>query len=87
MEKNNEEKTTLQNLYGEVLKKARTNTGISQEKLALETGLDRTYISLLERGLRTPSLYTIMLLSNHLSIKASSMVADVEATYSADNNK
>jgi transcriptional regulator with XRE-family HTH domain len=55
--------------------------GLSQEKLAFATGLDRTYISLLERGLRTPSLYTLMLISKHLDISVSSMVADVEAIY------
>jgi transcriptional regulator with XRE-family HTH domain len=81
MGKSDVNKEELQNCFGQVLRQARKNVGLSQEKLALETGLDRTYISLLERGLRTPSLYTLMLISKRLDIPVSSMVADVEAIY------
>ena len=52
--------------------------GISQEKLALECELDRTYISLLERGLRTPSLWIIFVLANRLGVSPVRMVRDVE---------
>ena len=34
------------------VKKARKGLGLSQEDLALEAGLDRTYISQVERGTR-----------------------------------
>lgn len=74
-------KEELQKCFGLVLREARNSAGYSQEKLALEAGLDRTYISLLERGLRTPSLYTVMLISDFLNISASSVVAEVEAQY------
>lgn len=40
---------------GRQIKKQRENLGLSQEKLAEKCGLDRTYISLLERGKRNPS--------------------------------
>ena len=74
-------KEDLQKCFGQILRIARTSAGFSQEKLALEVGLDRTYVSLLERGLRTPSLYTLILISDHLNISAASIVADVEAIY------
>lgn len=74
-------KETLQKCFGKVLREARTNAGYSQEKLALRAGLDRTYIGLMERGLRTPTLYTLILLSSHLNMPASSIVAEVEAQY------
>ena len=44
--------------FRQVLKKLRTEKGISQEEFALSIGLHRTYISQLERGLKSPSLRT-----------------------------
>ena len=55
-------------LFGANLKKVRTNKKISQENLALSSGFDRTYVSLLERGKRNPSLTTIWRLANFLEI-------------------
>jgi len=72
------EKTTIEAIFGQVLREVRSNAGISQEKLALEANLDRTYISLLERGLRQPSLKTIFVLASILGIKPSKMIASVE---------
>ncbi len=63
---------------GKVLKKYRTQKGLSQEQLALDADLDRTFISLLERGLRQPSLNTLLQISNALDTKASEIVAQVE---------
>ena len=57
------------NAFATVLKNIRKSAGISQEALASESGLDRTYISLLERGLRQPSLSTIFQISASLKIK------------------
>lgn len=54
--------------FGAVLKKVRRDVGLSQEKLALAAGLDRTFISMLERGVRQPSLSSILILSTHLDI-------------------
>ncbi len=60
--------------FGQILKKYRTSLGLSQGRLALECNLDRTFISLLERGKRQPSLSSIILLSERLGISASEMV-------------
>lgn len=57
-----------------ILKKIRNQKKLSQEQLALESGLDRTYISLLERGMRQPSLKTIFLLSSALEIHPAELV-------------
>jgi len=65
-----------ENAFGLVLKKYRTNLGLSQEKLALECELDRTYISLLERGKRQPSLGSIISLSQQLEVTPSMMVQE-----------
>jgi len=61
--------------FGLVLKELRKNKSISQEKLALDGGLDRTFISLMERGLRQPSLTTIIQISDALSIKPDELMA------------
>jgi len=71
----------LNNLFGSTLKELRNNAGISQQELAFECGLDRTYISLLERGLRQPTINTIFILANQLGIKPSRFIKKVEDSY------
>jgi transcriptional regulator with XRE-family HTH domain len=50
------------------LRRRREEIGLSQHDLAALTGLDRTEISLLERGLRSPLLDTIVVLSSALEL-------------------
>ena len=64
--------------FGQVLAKYRKEKGLSQENLAHEASLDRTFISLLERGLRQPSLSTILRVSSALNVKPSTLIAEVE---------
>ena len=45
--------------FGQRIRDERTKQGISQEELGFRTGLDRTYISGIERGERNPSLKNI----------------------------
>ena len=71
-------RTNLQTAFGDVLRKTRTQAGLSQEQLALDCGLDRTFISLLERGLRQPTLTTLFSLAHSLEIKPSKLIASVE---------
>lgn len=63
--------------FGKVLRQARQTRGISQEYLAQESSLDRTFISLLERGLRQPSLSTILQLARTLGLPAADLVQSV----------
>ena len=65
-------------LFGKVLRELREKNSLSQEKLAEFCDLDRTYISLLERGLRQPTLTTLFKLSSALKIKPSEMVELVD---------
>ena len=51
---------------------------MSQEKLGLKAGLDRTYISGIERGMRNPTLKTIWLLAETLSTTPSSLLKTAE---------
>ncbi len=72
--------------FGQILKRYRKKAGLSQEKLAAESELDRTYISLLERGLRQPSLTTILLLSEPLQISPCELVASVSEILNKNRN-
>ena len=71
-------KQTLEIAFGQVLREFRNDKGISQEKLAMECDLDRTYISMLERGLRQPSLKTIFALAKALNTVPSKIIKKVE---------
>jgi transcriptional regulator with XRE-family HTH domain len=65
-------------VFGKVLRELRVEQHISQEKLAEYCELDRTYISLLERGLRQPTITTIFKLSKALKISPSALIGKVE---------
>ena len=71
-------KTTFTSRFGAVIRKRRTSLGVSQEEFADQAGLHRTYISLVERGLRNPSLTVIERLAVALGTKASTLIQEVE---------
>jgi transcriptional regulator with XRE-family HTH domain len=50
---------SLAERFGRAVRVERTRQGLSQEGLADLAGLDRTYISGLERGRRNPALSTV----------------------------
>lgn len=64
----------LSEAFGSVLKELRAKAGISQEQLALQSGLDRTHVSKIERGLRQPTLATIVQLSATLHVRPERLV-------------
>jgi transcriptional regulator with XRE-family HTH domain len=53
----------------EKVKTLRTELGISQESMALEAGIDRTYASQIERGISNPSLRVICSLAEVLKVE------------------
>ena len=68
-------------VFGAVLREARKAKGLSQERLAFDTGFDRTFISRLERGLTQPSLESILRLSKALDMTLTSLVGCFEQEY------
>jgi transcriptional regulator with XRE-family HTH domain len=68
----------LNKVFGEHLRQIRKATGITQEELAFRAGLDRTYISLLERGLKSPTLYTFFRLCKVLGQKPEEFIAKIQ---------
>lgn len=63
-----EKSTLIQKQFGDRIRELRMKAGLSQEKLGFETGLDRTYISGIERGQRNPSLKNINKIAKALKI-------------------
>jgi transcriptional regulator with XRE-family HTH domain len=68
------DEATLLKKFGARVKRARLVLGISLEGLAFECGLDRTYISSIERGKRNVSLINIQKLADSLGIRASDLL-------------
>lgn len=58
---------------GKAIKQRREALGFSQEKLAEQCGFDRTYISMLERGKRNPSLLNLLKLADGLKTSVSQL--------------
>jgi transcriptional regulator with XRE-family HTH domain len=63
-----------------VLKQHRRQKGLSQEKLAEKAGLHPTYIGMVERSLRNPTLNVAGGLATALNIPLSQLIAEAEAT-------
>jgi transcriptional regulator with XRE-family HTH domain len=61
--------------FGVQLKTLREQEGFSQDDLAQLTGMDRTFISLMERGLRQPSLTTLSKISVALEMPLSKILS------------
>jgi transcriptional regulator with XRE-family HTH domain len=55
--------SSLRGPLSEVLRDYRKSAGLSQEELGYRSGLHRTYISQLERGLKSPTLDALESLS------------------------
>ncbi len=58
------------------LKNIRKSQNIAQEKLALEAGVDRTFVSKIERGVGNPSLEVLLRLSNRLGVSVADLLAE-----------
>ncbi|MCP9483361.1 helix-turn-helix domain-containing protein [Shimia sp. CNT1-13L.2] len=58
----------IRRLVGRNLKRFREASGLSQEALAFECGLHRTYVSGVERGVRNPTVEVLAKLAEPLGI-------------------
>ncbi len=60
---------------------------LSQEELADEAGIHRTYISQIERELKSPTLQVLMRIAKAFSVKSSYIVKAIETQLQMKNNK
>ncbi|WP_082512566.1 helix-turn-helix transcriptional regulator [Afipia sp. Root123D2] len=61
-----EDETGIIGVVAQTVRKARKAAGLSQEKLAFEAGLDRTYVSQVERGKRNVTIVVLARLASAL---------------------
>lgn len=69
---------TPEQAFGEALRQVREKCKISQEELARLAGLDRTYVSSLERGLKSPTMRTLLRFAAVLNVPPSTIVRSME---------
>ncbi len=69
---------TTKKSFAEVLREVRQEKGLSQEELADRAGLHRTYISQVERGLKSPSLRSLEEIAQALGVPASALLRRME---------
>ena len=72
----------MSDAFALVLRKHRESKGFSQELLAERAGLHPTYIGMLERSLRNPSLNVIKAIANGLGVPLHKLIAEAEALQS-----
>ena len=65
-------------MVGSELRKARESAGMTQEELADRSALHRTYVSMLEREKKSPSLAALFLLCRAMGISTADFVARLE---------
>jgi Predicted transcriptional regulators len=68
----------LHKRFGETLRESRKGKGLTQEALAHEADITPTYVGQLERGLKSPSLWTLHKLSRALDVPIRDLVISAE---------
>ena len=63
-------------LLGDNVRQQRKLKGMTQEQLALEAGMERSYVSDLERGQRNPSVRALGRLAEALSVRPGVLLAE-----------
>ena len=77
----------LEKALASVLKELRNRRRLSQEGLAFRADLHRTYISQLERCLKSPGLETLYKISTALELKLSTLLGMIEKELEQDRAK
>ena len=68
----------LPGMLGEILRDAREAADMTQEQLALAAGVDRSYVSQLERDLKSPTIQMLFRLCAALQTSPSKLIAKLE---------
>ena len=65
-------------MFGDILRALREDAGLTQEELAARARIHRTYVSLLERDKKSPTLDVLFRICAAIGVNASEFIARVE---------
>lgn len=68
----------IEEAFGSVLIRLRSQSSWTQERLSFESGIDRSFLSELENGHKAPSLATVFRVAAAIGVSASDLVRMVE---------
>ncbi len=66
----------IRKFVGRNVREARQAVGLSQEALADKAGIDRTYVSGVERGVRNPTVTIVARLAEALGVMAADLLRE-----------
>lgn len=64
--------------FGEAVRKARAEQGVSQEELALRSGIDRSYLGAIERGEQNAGLLHLIRIAAALQIPLAALMQSAQ---------
>lgn len=65
-------------MIGKAIRSARKKAGISQEELASRAGIHATYVSQLERDVKSPTVNVLVRICDALDVRASDLIREIE---------
>ena len=75
---------TLVTTFGRILRQVRVEAGWTQEQLAFEADIDRTFVGMPESGKRQPSLSVIFALAKALRVTPELLIRKTNVLYLSD---
>jgi len=73
--------------FGRIVQRRRKSAGLTQEMLADRAGIAPSSVSQLERGLKSPTLDTILAVAAALGRPAAELMQELELDLASKNNK
>jgi len=70
--------SSLSKQFGNAVRNRRTAAGLSQEKLAEKAGLHPTYIGMVERGIRNPTLDVAGRIAKALKVELPKLIEEAQ---------
>lgn len=64
----------VRQIFGKNMRRIRMAAGLSQDEIAVRMGVEQTYVSGLERGVRNPTLTTVDRVAAALNVKITALL-------------